>query len=94
LRFDSGFLVKTAARAFCRRKGSGARLHSAIRAALLRLSCSISADNLARARFLGSLGNFLVILFNAECMPVSAELHGSHTDRLSQLVQGGIYAYC
>lgn len=44
--------------------------------------------------FLGSLGNFLVILLNGGCMPVSASLVGAQTQRLEQLAQNRIYAYC
>lgn len=44
--------------------------------------------------FLGSLGNFLVIVLNGGCMPVSAELFGAMPDRLLLLEKNGIYAYC
>lgn len=44
--------------------------------------------------FLGSLGNFLVILLNGGCMPVSAEQFGAQAERLEQLAQNRIYAYC
>lgn len=44
--------------------------------------------------FLGSLGNFLVILLNGGCMPVSAALIGSGSARLELLAQNRIYAYC
>lgn len=44
--------------------------------------------------FLGSLGNFLVILLNGGCMPVSAGLLGAMPDRLLLLEENGIYAYC
>ena len=44
--------------------------------------------------FFGSLGNFLVILLNGGCMPVSAELIGAQAERLEQLAQNRIYAYC
>lgn len=43
---------------------------------------------------LGSLGNFLVILLNGGCMPVSAALVDAQTARMEQLVQNEIYAYC
>ncbi len=43
--------------------------------------------------FLGSLGNFLVILLNGGCMPVSAALLGVSSERLTQLTQNRIYAY-
>lgn len=44
--------------------------------------------------FLGSLGNFLVILLNGGCMPVSAELVGAQAERLERLLENRIYAYC
>ena len=43
--------------------------------------------------FLGSLGNFLVILVNGGCMPVSAALLDVSSERLHQLAQNRIYAY-
>lgn len=43
---------------------------------------------------LGSLCNFLVILLNGGCMPVSAALVNAQTGRMEQLAQNGIYAYC
>lgn len=43
---------------------------------------------------LGSLCNFFVILLNGGCMPVSALLVGAQMERLEQLEQNGIYAYC
>ena len=44
--------------------------------------------------FAGTLMNFFVILLNGGCMPVSASLLGGASERLSQLAQGRIYAYC
>jgi len=43
--------------------------------------------------FAGTLMNFLVIALNGGCMPVSASLLGG-AERLSQLAEGRIYAYC
>lgn len=91
----AAFLVKTAAAYFLPPQ-RGAVLVCILQYALLFAFVLL---NIRRAIwpalvFLGSLGNFLVILLNGGCMPVSAELLGSHTDRFSQLGQGGIYAYC
>ena len=44
--------------------------------------------------FAGTLLNFLVIVLNEGCMPVSASLLGGASERLAQLTQGRIYAYC
>jgi len=44
--------------------------------------------------FAGSLSNFLVILLNGGCMPVSASLLGTNTERTELLLDGRIYAYC
>lgn len=44
--------------------------------------------------FLGSLCNFLVIALNGGCMPVSAALTGIQAERLEQLAQNRVYAYC
>lgn len=44
--------------------------------------------------FFGTLFNFLVIVLNGGCMPVSASLLGSAGERLTQLAEGRIYAYC
>ena len=44
--------------------------------------------------FLGSLLNMLVISLNGGCMPVSAKLLGGAGERLVQLTEGRIYAYC
>lgn len=44
--------------------------------------------------FVGSLLNMLVIVLNGGCMPVSATLLSGAGERVSQLVQGRIYAYC
>ena len=44
--------------------------------------------------FAGTLSNFLVIVLNGGCMPVSASLLGGAGERLAQLAQGRIYAYC
>ena len=44
--------------------------------------------------FLGSLLNMLVIVLNGGCMPVSATLLGGAGERMAQLTQGRIYAYC
>lgn len=44
--------------------------------------------------FAGTLMNFFVIVLNGGCMPVSASLLGGASERLSQLAQGRIYAYC
>ena len=44
--------------------------------------------------FAGTLLNFLVIVLNGGCMPVSASLLGGASERLTQLAQGRIYAYC
>ena len=42
----------------------------------------------------GSVSNFLVILLNGGCMPVSTQLLVSGTERAEQLLNGQIYAYC
>jgi hypothetical protein len=44
--------------------------------------------------FIGSASNFLVILLNGGCMPVSVSLMGVETARAALLLDGGIYAYC
>jgi len=44
--------------------------------------------------FAGSFFNFLVILLNGGCMPVSAALLGTDTARAELLLDGRIYAYC
>lgn len=44
--------------------------------------------------FAGTLMNALVIALNGGCMPVSAQLLRGETERLAQLAQGRIYAYC
>lgn len=44
--------------------------------------------------FAGTMMNFLVILLNGGCMPVSASLLGGASERLTLLAQGRIYAYC
>jgi hypothetical protein len=44
--------------------------------------------------FAGSLCNLLVIVLNGGCMPVSASLLGGVGERLTQLAEGRIYAYC
>lgn len=44
--------------------------------------------------FFGTLFNFLVIVLNGGCMPVSASLLSSAGERLAQLAEGRIYAYC
>ncbi|NLI52785.1 MAG: DUF5317 domain-containing protein [Clostridiales bacterium] len=44
--------------------------------------------------FAGSLCNLLVIVLNGGCMPVSASLLGGAGERLTQLAEGRIYAYC
>lgn len=46
------------------------------------------------AALLGTAGNFLVILLNGGCMPVSASLVRDSAQRLEQLANGEIYAYC
>ncbi|MEA4914921.1 MAG: DUF5317 domain-containing protein [Christensenella sp.] len=43
--------------------------------------------------FAGTLCNFLVIVFNGGCMPVSASLLSAAGERLTQLTEGHIYAY-
>ena len=43
--------------------------------------------------FAGTLFNFLVIVFNGGCMPVSASLLSMSGERLTQLSEGRIYAY-
>ena len=43
--------------------------------------------------FAGTLCNFLVIVFNGGCMPVSASLLSAAGERLAQLSEGRIYAY-
>ena len=43
--------------------------------------------------FGGTLCNFLVIILNGGCMPVSASLLSTATERLAQLADGHIYAY-
>ena len=44
--------------------------------------------------FAGTMMNFLVIVLNGGCMPVSASLLGGASERLTLLAQGRIYAYC
>lgn len=44
--------------------------------------------------FFGTLLNLLVIAINGGCMPVAAALLNGAADRLAQLAQGKIYAYC
>jgi len=44
--------------------------------------------------FAGTLLNFLVIVSNGGCMPVSPSLLGEAGTRLAQLAQGQVYAYC
>ena len=44
--------------------------------------------------FIGSLLNFLVIVLNGGCMPVSASLLSGAGERLTQLLEGRVYAYC
>ncbi len=44
--------------------------------------------------FAGTLLNFLVIVSNGGCMPVSPLLLGEAGTRLTQLAQGNVYAYC
>lgn len=44
--------------------------------------------------FAGTLLNFLVIVSNGGCMPVSPSLLGEAGTRLTQLAQGQVYAYC
>ena len=44
--------------------------------------------------FAGTLLNFLVIVCNGGCMPVSPSLLGEAGTRLAQLAQGQVYAYC
>ena len=44
--------------------------------------------------FAGTLLNFLVIVSNGGCMPVSPSLLGEEGTRLAQLAQGQVYAYC
>ena len=44
--------------------------------------------------FGGTLLNFLVIVSNGGCMPVSSALLGEAGTRLTQLAQGKVYAYC
>lgn len=44
--------------------------------------------------FAGTLLNFLVIVNNGGCMPVSPSLLGEAGARLTQLAQGQVYAYC
>lgn len=44
--------------------------------------------------FFGVLCNLLVIVLNGGCMPVAATLLGGAGERLTQLAQGRIYAYC
>lgn len=44
--------------------------------------------------FAGTMMNFLVIALNGGCMPVSANLLRGATERMNQLAQGRIYAYC
>jgi hypothetical protein len=44
--------------------------------------------------FLGTLMNFLAIALNGGCMPVSASLYSGAGERLSQLANGQVYAYC
>ena len=44
--------------------------------------------------FAGTLLNFLVIVGNGGCMPVSPSLLGEAGTRLTQLAQGQVYAYC
>jgi hypothetical protein len=44
--------------------------------------------------FAGTLLNFLVIVSNGGCMPVSPSLLGEAGTRLTQLAQGNVYAYC
>ncbi len=44
--------------------------------------------------FAGTLLNFLVIVSNGGCMPVSPSLLGEAGIRLTQLAQGQVYAYC
>lgn len=44
--------------------------------------------------FFGSLMNLMVIALNGGCMPVAAGLLGGAAERLAQLSQGQIYAYC
>jgi len=43
--------------------------------------------------FAGAFSNFLVILLNGGCMPVSAALMGANLARAEALVAGEIYAY-
>lgn len=43
--------------------------------------------------FAGTLLNFLVIVLNGGCMPVSPSLLGEAGARLTQLAQGRVYAY-
>ncbi|MDD4312357.1 MAG: DUF5317 domain-containing protein [Eubacteriales bacterium] len=43
--------------------------------------------------FAGTLFNFLVIVLNGGCMPVSASLLSTAGERLTQLADGRIYAY-
>lgn len=43
--------------------------------------------------FAGTLCNFLVIVFNGGCMPVSVSLLSAAGERLTQLSEGRIYAY-
>lgn len=43
--------------------------------------------------FIGAFSNFLVILLNGGCMPVSAALMGANTARAEALAAGKIYAY-
>ncbi|MDP3447088.1 MAG: DUF5317 domain-containing protein [Eubacteriales bacterium] len=44
--------------------------------------------------FTGTLLNFLVIVFNGGCMPVAAALASGAGERLTQLAEGRVYAYC
>ena len=44
--------------------------------------------------FAGTLLNFLVIVSNGGCMPVSPSILGEAGTRLTQLAQGNVYAYC
>lgn len=44
--------------------------------------------------FAGTLMNFLVIVLNGGCMPVSAAALGVGSERLARLAEGRIYAYC
>ena len=44
--------------------------------------------------FAGTLMNFLVISLNGGCMPVSASLLTGAGERLMQLANGQVYAYC